>query len=437
MEPLQETAFPADPATLFTPLGPFEPEPTIALALSGGADSMALALLAQQWLIPLGGRLVALTVDHALRPESRREAEQVGAWMAAHGITHHILTPPHTPAGNNLMQAARQWRYHALSEWCRTHDVLHCLVAHHADDQLETAIIQQQRGDTADGTAGMSALRLYRGVRFLRPLLPYRKALLRDYLVARQVSWVDDPTNSDSRYARTQVRQQLHPTEAAGGLGLLAAQALARQQREADGARTAMQLVQLHPAGYAQLQHAAWLALVEPLRQQILADVITTVGGHIHRPRHHETAWLAQAMAAKKGTQTLGRCLISWANGLATIAREPARVEPPITLSGEGVVLWDQRFRVHYRLHQPLTLGALGSHGASLLGRKDVPHATPALWHLDALHAVPHIMPYPESSTIGEVRLGFAPAKPLAARSFWWLNSSILLKRTQPSAANF
>ena len=72
-------------------LGPFERAPCLAVAVSGGRDSMALALLAKDWADAQGGQVLAVTVDHGLRPESSIEAEQVGRWMAARGIAHHAL----------------------------------------------------------------------------------------------------------------------------------------------------------------------------------------------------------------------------------------------------------------------------------------------------------------------------------------------------------
>src|SRR3954451_23412950 len=78
-------------AALMEPLGPFERAPALAVAVSGGADSLALAILAAAWAERRGGRVLALTVDHGLRPESAAEARQTAAWLAARGITSRIL----------------------------------------------------------------------------------------------------------------------------------------------------------------------------------------------------------------------------------------------------------------------------------------------------------------------------------------------------------
>ncbi len=77
---------------LMRPFAPFESSPVLAVAVSGGSDSMALALLAHAWAKDQGGRAIGLTVDHQLREASTAETSQVKAWLEAVGMEHHILT---------------------------------------------------------------------------------------------------------------------------------------------------------------------------------------------------------------------------------------------------------------------------------------------------------------------------------------------------------
>src|SRR5207248_7708151 len=106
----------------------------IAVAVSGGPDSLALAILGQRWAKARGGSVVALSVDHRLRPESRAETRQVARWLRARAILHHILVwkrvGPRPEAG--LQAAARTARYGLLADWCRKRGVLHLALAHHA-----------------------------------------------------------------------------------------------------------------------------------------------------------------------------------------------------------------------------------------------------------------------------------------------------------------
>ena len=95
---------------LMAPLGPFEPAPVVAVAVSGGADSLALAVLADRWARARGGRVVALTVDHGLRAGSAAEAARVAEWMAARDISHHLLDWRGAKPEADLQAAAREAR---------------------------------------------------------------------------------------------------------------------------------------------------------------------------------------------------------------------------------------------------------------------------------------------------------------------------------------
>lgn len=409
-------------------LGPFSSAPHLAVALSGGADSMALALLTYEWLQAHGGRMTALTVDHGLRAESRDEAQQVAAWMRARGIDHHLLTPVHTDASNNLQEAARQWRYDALAEYCRAQGILNCLVAHNAGDNRETAMLHLARGETADGGSGMSAARNYRGVRFLRPFLGFARADLEAYLQQNAAAWIEDPSNKNPRFARVKIRAQLAENAAANAAldTAITTAASARVARDSALAKAAMRLVHIHPLGFAEMDLEGWCTLDEKLSSQLLADCIRTISGSTQRPRAHETARLAAALHGDFRKRTLQHCEVSLRGTHIRIAREASRVAAPLTLSGSGEARWDQRFTIRYTLppRMHLTLQALGPTGRRQLRPiADLPPATPALWHLDELAFVPHMeatLPaLPEGAC---VRIGFTPAKPLAAAPFWCLN---------------
>src|SRR5215510_6550933 len=108
-------------------LGPFERAPRLAVAVSGGADSMALALLADVWARQRGGTITALTVDHRIRSESAIEARRVGAWLAARGIAHETLVWEGPRPSGDIQAAARAARYRLLEAWCAERGYLHLL----------------------------------------------------------------------------------------------------------------------------------------------------------------------------------------------------------------------------------------------------------------------------------------------------------------------
>ena len=193
-------------ASLMVPFGPFEANPVMAVGVSGGRDSLSLALLSHEWARPRGGRVLALIVDHGLRPEAAAEAETTSALLAEHGIASEILRWQGKKPVVGLQEAARSARYKLLFEACRRRGILHLLVAHHADDQAETIDMRAARASGPDGLAGMAALVEHCDGRLLRPLLAVPRCRLTATLMERGIRWIEDPSNADPRFERSRLR---------------------------------------------------------------------------------------------------------------------------------------------------------------------------------------------------------------------------------------
>ena len=202
-------AAPAEPLTLeefaalLEALGPFERQPALAVAVSGGADSTALALLTREWTARRGGSLLALVVDHDLRAESAAEAAETMRRLADLGIAALCLRWTGPKPASGVQAAAREARYRLLAVACRERAILHLLLGHHAEDQAETVELRRRSGSGRAGLAGMPAVRELAGLRLLRPLLSVRRARLAATLRMRALPWTDDPSNRDPRFART------------------------------------------------------------------------------------------------------------------------------------------------------------------------------------------------------------------------------------------
>ena len=181
------------------PLGPFEPAPHLAVAVSGGADSMALAVLAADWAALRAGQVIALVVDHGLRAESRAEAELSRARLDALGIPSELLVLTGLRAGPGLAARARTARHEVLRAACARRGILHLLLGHHAADQAETIAMRMLARTGPAGLAGMAALVEVAAVRLLRPLLAMPPVRLRATLRARGIGWVEDPSNQTRR----------------------------------------------------------------------------------------------------------------------------------------------------------------------------------------------------------------------------------------------
>lgn len=428
----------AEFAALMAPFAPFEPAPHLAVAVSGGADSVALALLADTWARAQGGRITALTVDHRLRPESAAEAAQVGRWLAARGIAHCCLPREGPPPRGDVQAQARAARYRLLEAWCEAAGVLHLLTAHHREDQAETLLLRLARGSGLDGLAGMAAVAEHAACRVLRPLLGTPRARLRATLAAAGQAWIEDPSNRDPAYARSRLRAAAAALAAAGltadRLAATAAQlARARAALEAQVAALLAAAVALHPAGFARLDAAALRRAPEEVGLRALAALVATIGGAEFPPRLERLVRLYRRLPdGLAGGRTLGGCRLLPRRGGVLVCREPAAMAPPIAAVPGGRVHWDGRFVLSLPQHEPslgFTLGALGSDARSIAraAAKLPPAARPTLPALrDAigLAAVPHLgyrrdgLAAGAAAALAGAILFFRPTRPLARAGF-------------------
>lgn len=200
------------------------PDPgRLAVAVSGGPDSLALLLLARA---AFPGRIAAATVDHGLRSESAAEAEAVARLCGEIGVPHRILAARVEAEGEGLQAAARAARYAALTEWMEGDGLRLLLTAHHADDQAETLLMRLNRGSGVAGLAGIRAEGAVPGTggrfRLCRPLLGWRRSELQAVVAGAGVEAALDPGNRDERFDRARLRRQL------GGAPWLDPVALAR-----------------------------------------------------------------------------------------------------------------------------------------------------------------------------------------------------------------
>src|SRR5205085_2119324 len=192
--------------------------PAIVLAVSGGPDSIALMWLAARWRRALarGPRLVAVTVDHGLRPEAAREARDVKRLARALEVPHRTLRWTGIKPRTGLPAAARAARYRLLAQAARAHGATHILTAHTRDDQAETLLMRMARGSGLAGLAAMARQSEREGVVLARPFLQISKSQLVATLTKAKLGFAVDPSNRDLNFARPRFRA-LMPALAAEG----------------------------------------------------------------------------------------------------------------------------------------------------------------------------------------------------------------------------
>jgi tRNA(Ile)-lysidine synthase len=182
----------------------------IAVAVSGGPDSLALAHLLSLWSAQTKGpKITALIVDHALRPGSAAEAKAVKKLLSSYkNIRATILTRAAPRSRTKMLEQARFDRYALMIDYCKAAKISHLFLGHHQDDQAETFLLRLAGGSGLDGLAAMRpAQARQEGVTLLRPLLEFPKDRLQATCEAGDIAYVEDPTNQAAEFARPRLRQ--------------------------------------------------------------------------------------------------------------------------------------------------------------------------------------------------------------------------------------
>jgi tRNA(Ile)-lysidine synthase len=421
-------------------LGPFEPSPHLALAVSGGADSTALALLAADWAREQGGTATALIVDHRLRPDSTAEADRVAERLGACGIAAESLRWDGPKPAGDVQAAAREARYRLLGDWCRQQGVLHLLTAHHLEDQAETLLLRLARGSGVGGLAAMAPIVEAGSHRLLRPLLDLPAGRLRATLAARAMGWVEDPSNHNPAFARVRLRQAAPDLAALG----LSASRLAETARHLAWSRIALEqatdrllaeAVALHPMGFARLDPKVLVAAPRDPALRALAAVLATVGGALYPPRFERLERLFERLAAGEGGlaggRTLAGCRIVAERGGILVYREFSAVAPAVPVPPGGRVKWDGRFLAVSSLAETVEIGALGPDSGALKAALDparfkrlARHMPYRVWpSLPVLRRGATLMSIPmldgmQMSHSGGAIVRFYPARPLSGCGF-------------------
>lgn len=408
--------------------------PAIVLAVSGGADSLALLVCMARWRAMGHGdarKCVVVTVDHGLRAESASEARFVAEVARAHGLTHETRVWTGDKPSSGRQAAARAARYGLLAEIaeaCAPTGGGVVVTAHHRDDVVETMLMRLARGSGLDGLSGAldaeTAPTWRRGVSVQRPFLTMPRSRLVATLVACGQRWIDDPSNDDPSFERVRIRRLL-PSLAAHGLD---AHAFARTLDRLARARDALEAttdnawrrwVTVRDGTFAAFPREAIAVEPADIAIRLLQRCLAAFGGGT-RP---STLAAAEALygrleahaddpARRFVRETLAGCLISPSRDgqHLTVTREWGRegLQVVHVLPGAAAthLVWDDRFRIALApvepgpadVQEPLVVRALGEDGvaATFKGERWPPThpraallTTPSLWRGDTLLAAP------------------------------------------------
>lgn len=348
-----QTISSAERDTLFAGL---EDASHVGLAVSGGADSLALMYLAHGWLQNKrehSPRLTVLTIDHGLRPESADEAEWVVKQAGALDLPCSILAWRGDKTSSAIQENARKARYDLMAEFAHVNALDALVTAHHLDDQAETVLMRLGRGSGVDGLAAMPPLRACAGVPLHRPFLNVPKARLIATLEALGEEWLEDPSNDDTRFERVRSRRAMEQLADIG----ISAQALVRTARRMRRARDSLDQMAtrflgenatLEGAGYCRITMAALHEAPDEIVLRVLARAIEGVGGSRLPLRMSKLENLLEGIQQHgKTAVTLGGCRIVEQDDALLVLREAGRSGlGKIELKPGECALWDNRYRV-------------------------------------------------------------------------------------------
>lgn len=336
----------------------------VAVAVSGGADSLALLLLMHRQF-----SVTALSVNHGLREEAAGELEHVASICAAHGIPHIGLVWEGEKPESNLQAAARDARYNLMANWCNENRVSYLALGHHRDDQAETVMLRLARGSGVYGLAGMSSTRELDNVLLVRPLLDVPKHALRTFLKKLDIDWIEDPSNHSDAFDRVKVRRWLENPLLEGFTTERLAATAARLRRSRDAlefyeARWLERAVRAFPEGYALLSLSELAGEPDEILLRGLSSLCRFAGKGAYVPRMEKTERLLAALlsGAFAGQTLYGAQLTATGKQEVLISREIADCVDETSL--EETCTWDNRFEITAKGDiAGLKIAALGEEG--------------------------------------------------------------------------
>ncbi|MEM7620586.1 MAG: tRNA lysidine(34) synthetase TilS [Pseudomonadota bacterium] len=368
----------------------FSPKTTaFAVAVSGGADSIALLYLLKSWqehfntpsnptnkkiILRSAPEIHILTVDHGLRKGSEKEAQFVKDIALKMSFIHQTLFWSEPKPETGIQQAARNARYNLMTSYCHQHDIPCLLLAHHQDDQVETVLMRLQRGSGLDGLCGMHPSSSRTGIKIFRPLLSVCKQNLITFLKEREISWCEDPSNANDAFERVRIRQTRKHFEDIGINTQTIALSASRLQRVWQTLENQLDkiwpsLVSIQDAGFAVMQKTQFLELDDELAIRSLKRLLECIGRRETMPQLVKLENVLNQIrrnANSSESVSLSGCIITSTREIYTISRELRSTENlEISLKPGQVDVWDRRFKVRIspKLKCPICVKPLTEEG--------------------------------------------------------------------------
>lgn len=319
---------------------------TIAIAVSGGSDSIALLLLSSIFANKHHVKLVIMTVDHNIRAESKEEVLYVQD--IAKRLHHEciLLDWYHNNDLSNMQAKAREARYTLMTNACHNYDIHTLLTAHHQNDYIENFYIRRSKKSSIFGLQD-SYVYFINNIRVLRPLFNFSKQALIDYLLTMNVKWYEDKSNIDVKYERNKIRKHLLSSNLSLNEVIIDRVNVSKDidTLQYKFIAAIAEIVRIDQSGFAIVNLSKFSDLDNIIRIQVLNFVLTIISGNTKIPRIRSTSVILEYLKNDIFVRTLHGCYLKKENNNLLIFREFGKMNPYDKLCVKNA-LWDNRFKL-------------------------------------------------------------------------------------------
>ncbi len=280
----------------------------LAIAVSGGVDSVCLL----HWAVQSGLNVTALHVNHGLRDAADTETKYVIDLCKKLSVPYQIFYWTNDKPTTGLEAAARDVRYKFMTDWCAENNIDALMVAHQADDQIETFLMNLSRGSGVSGLSAMQPESYRDGVKILRPLLGIFRSDLIKYCIDNNIKYFSDEMNEDESYTRVKIRKNRHLLSEKLGISdariLLAIENLSRARCALDANIDTLVRAVLYD-NYALFSDSFLFDLAPDIGLKFIGVLIQTIGGNNYQPRLN-SLFFALGKLKSDCKFTLGHCTL-------------------------------------------------------------------------------------------------------------------------------
>ena len=354
----------------------------IAIAVSGGVDSMVLMNLAKESDFLNDKNVFILVVDHGLRAESKQEAKFVKNEAKKLGFPTRILKWKGSKPNKRIQEEARNKRYSLLINFCRENNINNLYLAHHLDDQIETFLFRMFRGSGLQGLTSFSSSYERNGLTLIRPLIDTPKSELISYARRKKINWVEDPSNENQKYDRVKLRKVLPLIYKEGFdkkvfLKSVKKLRLANQALDQITKEFVLQYVIIKKNISVFIKKELFLTAPEDVQLRVLQNTIRIFSGERYYSPNYLKILNLMNWARNDNNisaKTLGGTIFRKRKGGLILYKEVKKLNDikPIKLSKSKYKAWDNRFLIKINKSVKGEISYLGNEGVKILKSKKI-----------------------------------------------------------------